>query len=134
MQCSGMTLLTRGSGSRVATPGSSLILVILAAGTLSLLSFQGVRPVTRSISPRTRRVSCALNAGSVSGFPTVLVWVGGAPLPVPPLPVFSLLPPPLPRSGRLGNVVAGNLRPPKGTLRYTDEDFSVDQSSGVDDR
>ena len=49
----------------------------------SLLSFQGVRPVIRSISPRMRRVSCALKAGSISGFPTVLVWVGGAPRPVP---------------------------------------------------
>ena len=133
-RCSGTTLFTRGSGSRVATPESNLILVILAAGTLSLLSFQGVRPVTRSISPRMRRVSCALNAGSVSGFPTVLVWVGAAPLPVPPLPGLPLLPPPRPRSGLLGNVVTGNLRPLKGTLRCTDEDFSVDQSSGVDDR
>ena len=134
MRCSGTTLFTRGSGSRVAAPESNLILAILAAGTLSLSEFQGVRPVLRSISPRMIRVSCALKAGSVSGFPTVLVWVGGAPLPVPPLPVFPLLPPPRPRSGRLGNVVAGNLRPLIGTLRCTDEDFSVDQSSGVDDR
>ena len=131
---SGTILLTQGSGSRVATPGSSLILVILAVGTSSLLAFQGVRPVLRSISPRMIRVSCALNAGSVSGFPTVLVWVGVPPLPVPPLPGFPLLPPPLPHSGRLGNMVAGNLRPLIGTLRCTDEDFSVDQSSGVDDR
>ena len=134
MRCSGTNLFTRGSGSRVATPESNLILVILAAGTSSLLAFQGVRPVDRSISPRMRRVSCALKAGSVSGFPTVLVWVGVVPLPVPPLLVFPLLPPPRPRSGRLGNVVAGNLRPLIGTLRCTDEDFSVDQSSGVDDR
>ena len=134
MRVSGTTLFTRGSGSRVATPESNLILAILAVGTLSLLSFQGVCPVTRSISPRMRRVSCALNAGSVSGFPAVLVWVGGAPLPVPPLPVFPLRPPPRPRSGRLGNVVTGNLRPLIGTLRCTDEDFSVDRSSGVDDR
>ena len=133
MQVSGTTLLTQGSGSHVATPESNLILAILAAGTLSLLSFQGVRPVTRSISPRMRRVSCALKAGSVSGFPMVLVWVG-APLPVPPLPLFPLLPPPRHRSGCLGNVVAGNLHPPIRTLRCTDEDFSVDQSSGVDDR
>ena len=134
MRCSGTTLFTRGSGSRVATPGSSLILVILAVGTLSLSAFQGVRPVLRSISPRMRRVSCALNAGSVSGFPTGLVWVGGAPLPVPPLPVFPLLLPPLPRSGCLGNVVAGNLRPLKGTLWYINEDCVVGQSFGVDDR
>ena len=133
MQFSGTTLFTRGSGSRVATPESNLILVILAAGTLSLLSFQGVCPVTRSISPHMRWVSCALKAGSVSGFLMVLVWVGGAPLPVPPLPGFPLLPP-LPRSGRLGNVAAGNSRPLTGTLWCTDEDFPVDQSSGVDNR
>ena len=134
MRCSGTSLLTRGSGSRAITPESNLILVILAAGTSSLLTFQGVRPVLRSISPRTRQVSCALNAGSVSGFPMVLVWVGVAPLPVLPLPVFPLLLPPRPRSDRLGNVVAGNLRPLIGTPWCTDEDFSIDQSSGVDDR
>ena len=70
----------------------------------------------------------------MSGFPMVLVWVGGAPLPVPPLPGFPLLLPPLPRSGCLGNVVAGNLRPLRGTLRYIIEDCVVDQSFGVDDR
>ena len=123
-----MTLFTRGSGSRVATPESNLILAILAVGTLSLLLFQGVCPVTRSISPRMTRVSCALNAGSVSGFPTVLVWVGGLPLPVPPLPVFPLRPPPRPRSGRLGNVVAGSLCLLEETLQYRDVDCAVDQS------
>ena len=75
----------RGVNARVATTGSSLIPVILAGGTLSLLAFQGVRPVTRSISPWMRQESCALKAGSVSGFPTGLGWAGGAPLPVPPL-------------------------------------------------
>ena len=92
MWFSGTTLSTRCPCA--ATPGFNLIPVILAAGTLSQLSFQGVRPVTRSISPRMRRVSCALKAGSISGFPMVLVWVGGAPLPVPPLlgsPFFFLL-------------------------------------------
>ena len=80
-------------------------------------------------------MSCDLNAGSISWFPTGLGWAGGAPpLPVPPLLGLPLLPPPLPRSGCLRNVVAGNLRPLIGTLRYTDEDFSVDQSSGVDNR
>ena len=108
--------------------------MILAVGTLSLLAFQGVRPVIRSISPRMRRVSCALKVGFVSGFPTVLVWVGAVPLPVPPLLGLPPLLPLLPRSGRLGNMVAGNLHPIIGTLRYTDEDFSADQSSGVDDR
>ena len=121
--------------SRVATPESNLILAIVAGGTLSRLAFQGVRPVTRSISPRMRRESCALNAGSPSGFPTGLGWAGGAPpCPVPPLLGFPLLPPPLPRSGCLGNVAAGNLRPLIGTLRYIIEDCVVDQSSRVDDR
>ena len=122
MRCSGTTLFTRFWGA--ATTGFNLIPVILEAGTLSLLSFQGVRPVTRSISPHMRRESCALKVGSISGFPTVLVLVGGAPRPVPPRP----------RSGCLGNVVAGNLRPLTGTLRYINEDFSVDQYFGVDDR
>ena len=72
--------------------------------------------------------------GSVSGFPTVLVWVGVAPLPVPLLAGFPLLLPPLPRSGCLGNVAAGSLRPLARTLRYINVDFSVDQSFGVDDR
>ena len=72
MRCSGTTLFTRCSCA--ATTGFNLIPVILAAGTLSLLSFQGVRPVTCSISPRMTRESCALKVGSVSGFPTVLVW------------------------------------------------------------
>ena len=132
MRCSGMTLSTRFSCA--ATTGFNLIPVILAAGTLSLLLFQGVRPVTCSISPRMSQESCALKAGSVSGFPMVLVWVGGAPLPVPPLPGFPLLLPPLPRSGCLGNVVAGNLRPLRGTLWYINEDCVVDQSFRVNDR
>ena len=129
-----MTLFTQGVSARAATTGSNLIPVILAGGTLSRLLFQGVCPVTRSISPQMIRVSCALNAGSASWFPTGLGWAGGAPLPVPPLLGFPLLPPPLPRSGCLGNVVAGNPRPLIGTLRYTDENFSVDQFSGVDNR
>ena len=88
----------------------------------------------RSISPRIIWVSCALKVGSVSGFPTVLVWVGGAPLPVPPLPVFPLLLPPLPRSGCLGNMAVGNLRLLEETLRYIIMDCAVDQSFRVDDR
>ena len=132
MRCSGTTLLTQFSCA--ATTRFNLIPVILAAGTSSLLVFQGVRPVLCSISPRMRRVRCALKAGSVSGFPMVLVWVGGAPLPAPLLPPFPLLLPPRPRSGCLGNVVAGNLRPLIGTLRCIIEDCVVDQSSGVDDR
>ena len=111
-----MTLFTWGVSACVATTGASLIPVILAGGTLSLLVFQGVHPVTHSISPRMRWESCALKAGSVSGFPMGLGWAGGAPLPVPPLLGLPLLPPPLPRSGCLGNVAAGNLRPLIGTL------------------
>ena len=132
VRCSGMTLLTRFLCA--ATTGFNLIPVILAAGMLSLLSFQGVRPVTCSISPRMRWESCALKVGSISGFLTVLVWVGAAPLPVPPLPGFPLLLPPLPRSGHLGNVAAGSLHPLIGTPRYIIEDCVVDQSFRVDNR
>ena len=70
----------------------------------------------------------------MSGFPTVLVWVGGAPLPVPPLPGFPLLLPPLPRSGCLGNVVAGNLHLLKETLQCIIEDCAVDQPFRADGR
>ena len=71
VRSSGMILVTQCSCA--ATTGFNLIPVILAGGTLSLLAFQGVRPVTRSISPRMRWESCALKAGSVSGFPMGLV-------------------------------------------------------------
>ena len=88
------TLLTQGVGPHVATSSSNLIPVILAAGTLPLLLFQGVHPVILSISPRIALESCALKAGSLNGFPIGLVWAGGIPpLPVPPVP-------PLPCSGR----------------------------------
>ena len=90
--------------------------------------------MTHSISPRMRQESCALKAGSVSGFPMVLGWVGGAPLPIPPLPGLPLLFPPLPCSGCLGNVAAGNLRLLKEMLQYIIVDCVVDQSFGVDDR
>ena len=129
-----MTLCSRGTSARAATPWSNLIRVMVAGGTLSRLLFQGVRPVTCSISPRMIRVSCALNMGSVSWFPMGLGSAGGAPLSVPPLLGLPLLPPPCPRSGCLGNVAVRNLRPLIGTLRCTDEDFSADQSSGVDER
>ena len=111
-----MTLLTQGVLPRVAVSGSNLILVILAAGMLSLLLFQGVHPVILSIYPSMALESCALNAGSPNGFPTGLVWAGG----VPPLPLLPL--PPLPRSGRLGSMVAGMLHPLEGTLQCTDVD------------
>ena len=111
-----MTLSTRGVRPRVATSGSNLILMILAAGTLPQLLFQGVRPVILSISPRMTLESCALNAGSSNGFLMGLVWAGG----VTPQPLLPF--PPLPHSGHLGSVVAGNLHPLIGTLWYTDVD------------
>ena len=71
--------------------------------------------------------SCALNTGLPIGFSAVITQAGvAASLPLLPLP-------PLPHPGRLGNVVARMLRPLKGTLRYTDVDLTVDQSSRVDD-
>ena len=120
------TLLTQGIIPRIATSGSSLIPVILAAGTLPQLLFQGVHPVILSISLRIALESCALNTGSLNGFPTGLVWAGGG----PPL---SLPLPPLPRSGHLRSMVAGNLHPQVGTLQCKTVDWLIDQSSGVDD-
>ena len=121
-----MTLLTQGTVPCVATSGLSLIPVILAAGTLPLLLFQGVCPVRFSYSLRIALESCALNGGSPNGFPLGLVWAGG----IPPL---SLLPlPPLPHSGYLGSMAAGNLCRRVGTLHYRIVDWSIDQSFGVD--
>ena len=111
---------------RVATSRFSLIQVILAAGMLPLLLFQGVCPVSLLSSPRIALESCALNAGSPNGFLMGLVWAGG----IPCLPLLPL--PPLPHSGRLGSVVAGNLHPLIGTLWYKDVDWLIDQSSRVD--
>ena len=107
---SATTLLTRGTISRVAAARFNLTPVILAAGTLSLLLFQGVRPVILSISPRIVLASCALNVGCPNGFPMGLVLAEG----VPPLPLLPL--PPLPHSGHLGSMVAGMLHPLEGTL------------------
>ena len=121
------TLLTHGVMPRVATSGSSLILVILAAGMMPLLLFQGVHPVTLSISPRIALESCALNAGSPNGFLLGLVWAGG----IPPLPLLPI--PPLPHYLCLGSVVAGNLCPLQGTLWCTDVDLTIGQSFGADD-
>ena len=120
------TLLTQGVVPCVTTSGSSLILVILAAGTLPLLLFQGVCPVVLLISPRISLESCALYAGSPNGFLTGLVWAGG----VPPLPLLPL--PPLPCSGCLGSMVAGNLCPRVGTLRCKIVDWPIGQSSRDD--
>ena len=91
-------------------PGTNLFPVTLAVGTLPLLLFQGVLPVSLSISPRMILESCALNGGSPSGFPMGLVLAGVAtPLPLLPLP-------PLPHPGHLGSVVARMLHPLEGTL------------------
>ena len=88
--------------------------MILAGGTLSLLSFHKVRPVILSTSPAMIQESCALNAALPIGFSAVIIRAGAlAPLP--------LLPPvPLPLLGCLGNVVAHSLRPLEGTLRCKD--------------
>ena len=103
--------------SRVAaTLRAKFTPVILAGRTMSLFSFQGVHPVAHSISPSMALESCALNAGSLNGFPTGLVWAGG----IPPLPLLPL--PPHPRSGSLGNMVACMLHPREGTLQCTDVD------------
>ena len=109
-------------------PGINLTLVTRAGGTLSLLLFHKVRPVIRSISPAMMRESCALNAGLPIGFSAVITRAGAV-LPLPLLP-----PLPLPLPGRLGNVVARMLRLLEGTLRCTDVDLTVGQSSRVDDR
>ena len=80
----------------------------LAVGMLPLLLFQGVHPVILLTSPRMILESCALNAGSLSGFLMGLVLAGVA----TPLPLLPLLP--LPHLGHLGNVVARMLHPLAG--------------------
>ena len=110
------TLLERGAMSCAAAARFNLTPVILAAGTLFLLLFQGVCPVILSISPSMALESCALNVGSPNGFPMGLVLAGGG----PPLPLLPL--PPLPHSGHLGSVVAGMLHPLEGTRQCTDVD------------
>ena len=100
----------------------------LAGGTLSLLGFHNVCPVTLSISPAIILESCALNTGLPIGFSAVITWAGV----VAPLP---LLPPlPLPLLVHLGNMVARMLRPLEGTLWCTDVDSIIDQSSRGCDR
>ena len=74
---SGTTLLTWGVMPHVATSRSSLIPVILAAGTLSRLLFHGVHPVSLSISLRIALESFALNVGSPNRFLMGLVLAGG---------------------------------------------------------
>ena len=112
---------------RVATSGPNLIPVILAAGMLTQLLFQGVHPVILLISLRIALESCTLNAASPNGFPMGLVWAGG----VPPLPLLPL--PPLPCSGCLGSVVACNLCSRVGMLQNKIVDWLIGQSSRVDD-
>ena len=97
-------------------PRINLTLVTQAGGTLSLLSFHKVHPVIRSNSPAIIWESCAQNAGLPSAFLAVIIRAGVA-APLPLLPPLLL---PLP--GRLGNVVAHNLHPPEGTLRYISGD------------
>ena len=109
-------------------PGINLSPVTLAGGTLSLLMFHNVRPVTLSIFLRIILESCALKAGLPIGFSVVLVWAGV----VTPHPLLPL--PPLPRPGHLGSVVAGMLHPLEGTLRCTDVDLTIGQSSRADDK
>ena len=120
------TLLRQSTVPHVATSSSSLIPVILAAGTLPLLLFQGVCPVSLSNSLRISLESCALKGGSPNGFSMGLVWAGG----IPPLPLLPL--PPLPHSGHLGHVVSGSLHPQVGTFWCKIVDSLIDQSSGVD--
>ena len=71
--------------------------------------------------------SCALNVGLPIGFSVVIIWAGvAAPLPLPPLPL-------LPCPGHLGSMVARNLHPLEGTLRYINVDLTIGQSFKVDD-
>ena len=126
------TLFTQGTSACVTTARSNLITVTLAAGTLSLLAFQGVCPVAHSISLSIALESCALNMGSPNGFLTGLVLAGAVPLPAPPLDGPPLPALPLPCSGRLGNVAAGNLHPLIGTLQCTDVDLTIGQSFRAD--
>ena len=117
-----------------ATSRFNLIPVILAAGMLSLLLFQGLRPVILSISPSMALEICALNAGSPNGFLTGLVLAGAVPLPAPPLDGPPLPALPLPCSGCLGNMAAGNLHPLIGTLQCTDVDLTIGQSFRADEK
>ena len=108
-------------------PRITLILGTQAVGTLSLLTFHNVRPVTPSISLRMILESCALNVGLPIGLSAVIAQAGvAAPLPLPPLPA-------LPCPGHLGNVVARMLCPLVGTLQYINVDLTIDQSFGADD-
>ena len=100
-------------------PGTNLFPVTLAVGTSPRLLFQGVLPVSLLISPRIILESCALKAGSWSGFLMGLVLAGVAtPLPLPPLP----------RLGHLGSVVAHMLHPLIGMLRNINVDLTIGQS------
>ena len=84
---SGRTFSTQCKVLHVAAsgPGTNLIPVTLAVGMSPLLLFQDVCPVIRSTSPRMILESCALKAGSLSGFLMGLVLAGVA-TPLPLLP------------------------------------------------
>ena len=99
----------------------------LAVGTLSLLMFHSVLPVTLSISPRMILESCALKAGLPIGFLAVITQAGvAAPLPLPPLPL-------LPRPGHLGSMVARMLCPLEGMLQCINVGSTIGQFFGADD-
>ena len=126
---SGRTFWTRDTGPCVSASGPriSLLLVTLAVGTLSLLMFHSVLPVTLSISPRMILESCALKAGLPIGFLAVITQAGvAAPLPLPPLPL-------LPRPGHLGSMVARMLRPLEGMLQCINVGSTIGQFFGADD-
>ena len=117
------TLDPWGIVPHVTASGINLTLV---AGTFPLLLFQGVHPVTLSISLRIALESCALKAGSLNGFLMGLVWAGGIPpLPLPPLP-------PLSHCWHLGSMVTGSWHPLVGTLQNKIVDWPIGQSFEVD--
>ena len=108
-----------GSCSRASSRSN----LIRGIGTFPRWLFQGVCPVTLSISPLTNLLNCARRAGSLRGFLLGPVYAGGGlPPPLPPLPLPGVL---VPR-----RVVVDNLRPPEGTRSNKDVDWSVDQSGG----
>ena len=82
--------------------------VLFSLRTCPQLLFQGVSPVCCSCSQRIALWICALNSGSLYGFPMGLVWAGGSPLSLFPLPdCQSLL-----------SVVAHNYCLLPGTIQY----------------
>ena len=82
--------------------------VWFSVGTFLPQLFQDVSPVCLLCSRRIALPSCALIVGSSSGFPMGLVWAGGTPLPLPPLPDCQ----------SLWGVVTHNYHPHVGTIWY----------------